>query len=140
MDFKKLMPHFIAIAVLLAVAALFFAPNAFSGKVLPQPDNDKARGMQTEIMQYLDKDGKTPLWTNSAFSGMPSYQIYLKTASNLTVPVMKTMHFWQNINDVWAQVFVAMLCMYLLLAYSERLLLVSLPTMWIFWRLVTVPK
>jgi hypothetical protein len=116
MDFKKLMPHFIAIVVLLAVAALFFAPNAFSGKVLPQPDNDKARGMQTEIMQYLDKDGKTPLWTNAAFSGMPSYQIYLKTASNLTVPVMKTMHFWQNINDVWAQVFVAMLCMYLLLA------------------------
>jgi hypothetical protein len=116
MDFKKFTPHFIAIGILLAIAAIFFAPNAFSGKVLPQPDNDKARGMQTEIMQYLEKDGKTPLWTNSAFSGMPSYQIYLKTKSNLTVPIAKTLHLWQSINDVWAQVFVAMLCMYLFLS------------------------
>ena len=46
MDFKKLLPHLIAAGIMLAVAMFFFAPNAFSGKVLPQPDNDKARAMQ----------------------------------------------------------------------------------------------
>jgi hypothetical protein len=119
MDFKKLTPHLIALAIFLAISAMFFAPNAFNGKVLPQPDNDKARGMQTEIMQYLKEDGKTPLWTNSAFSGMPSYQIYLKTPSNLTVPVAKSLYLWQTINDLWVQVFVAMLCMYLLLSVMK---------------------
>ncbi len=61
MDFKKLLPHLIAVAAMLLVATFFFAPNAFSGKVLPQPDNDKARAMQTEVQDYLKKDGKAPL-------------------------------------------------------------------------------
>ena len=43
MDYKKILPHLVAVAALLLVAAVFFAPNAFSGKVLPQPDNDKRK-------------------------------------------------------------------------------------------------
>ncbi|MBK6994578.1 MAG: hypothetical protein IPH31_06505 [Lewinellaceae bacterium] len=66
MDFKKFTPHLIAAAVLFAVSAVFFAPNFFGGKVLPQPDNDRARGMMTEIQDYLKKVnplrfGPTPL-------------------------------------------------------------------------------
>jgi hypothetical protein len=115
MDFKKLMPHAIAIAVLLLVAAVFFAPNAFNGKVLPQPDNDKARAMQTEVQEYLKKEGTAPLWTNSAFGGMPAYQIYSPIKGNLTVPVYKSLFLWGDYTSVWAQVFAAMLCMYILL-------------------------
>ena len=58
MDFKKFLPHLIAVPALMLVSAVYFAPNAFSGKVLPQPDNDKARAMQTETRQYLEKEGK----------------------------------------------------------------------------------
>ena len=75
MDFKKLIPHAIAAGIILVVAMVFFAPNAFEGKVLPQPDNDKARGMQTEIQDYIKKGEPSPLWTNSGFGGMPSYPI-----------------------------------------------------------------
>lgn len=114
MDFKKLLPHGIAILILLAVAALFFAPNAFSGKVLPQPDNDKARALQTEIQDYIKKEGKAPLWTNSAFAGMPAFQIYTET-SNYTRPVAKSLFLWADYTTVWTQAFVAMLCMYILL-------------------------
>lgn len=116
MDFKKLLPHLIAIAVMLLVAASFFAPNAFSGKVLPQPDNDKARAMQTEVQAYLKKDGKAPLWTNSAFSGMPAYQIYAPIEGNLTKPIAKAMFLWADYTSVWTQVFAAMFCMYLFLS------------------------
>jgi hypothetical protein len=115
MDLKKLLPHAIAVAVLLLTAAIFYAPNAFSGKVLPQPDNDKARAMQTEIRYYLDKEGKAPLWTNSAFGGMPSFQIIAPVKGNLTQPVYRTMFLWQDYTSVWAQTFAAMLCMYLLM-------------------------
>ena len=115
MDYKKLLPHAIAIAVMLAVAAIFFAPNAFYGKLLPQGDNVKARGMQTETKAYLDKEGTAPLWTNAAFGGMPSFQIYQKIDGNLTKPVYKAMFLGQPITSVWAQVFAAMLCMYLLM-------------------------
>lgn len=116
MDFKKLIPHLIAVGALLLVSALYFAPNAFNGKVLPQPDNDKARGMSTEIRGYVEKEGKTPLWTNSAFGGMPGYQIYSPVKGNLTTPVYKTIFLWTDYTAAWAQVFAAMLCMYLLIS------------------------
>ncbi|HOY04354.1 MAG TPA: hypothetical protein PLO67_03065 [Saprospiraceae bacterium] len=116
MDVKKFIPHLIAIAVLMFVSAVFFAPNAFSGKVLPQSDNDKARGMQTEIQDYMKKEGKAPLWTNSAFGGMPAYQIYSPVKGNLTKPLYKTLFLWTDITSIWAQVFVAMFCMYFFLS------------------------
>ncbi len=116
MDFKKLLPHLIAVAAMLLVATFFFAPNAFSGKVLPQPDNDKARAMQTEVQDYLKKDGKAPLWTNSAFSGMPAYQIYSPIHGNFTKPFAKTIFLWADYTSVWTQVFAAMFCMYLFLS------------------------
>ncbi|MFN0013249.1 MAG: hypothetical protein ACKVU2_01760 [Saprospiraceae bacterium] len=115
MDFKKIFPHLIAVVSLVAVAAIFFAPNAFQGKALPQPDNDKARGMQTEIQSYIKSEGEAPLWTNSAFGGMPSYQIYAPMYGNLTAPLLNVLLLWSDSTDVWLQVLLAMLCMYLLM-------------------------
>jgi len=116
MDFKKLLPHLIALFALTALAAIYFAPNAFQGKALPQPDNDKARGMQTEIQAYLKSEGTAPLWTNSAFGGMPAYQIYAPLKGNLTAPVFDALLLWSDIStSIWIQVLLAMLCMYLLL-------------------------
>ncbi len=114
MDIKKILPHLIAAAVLFAVSAVFFAPNFFGGKVLPQPDNDKARGMQTEIQDYLKKGEPAPLWTNSAFGGMPGYQIYSPIHGNLTKPLVKATFLWTDSTGIWAQILVAMLFMYLL--------------------------
>ncbi len=120
MDFKKLLPHLIAAGVLLAVAAFFFAPNAFSGKALPQPDNDKARAMQTEIQQYIKKDGIAPLWTNSAFGGMPSYQIYAPIHGNLTIPIFNGLLLFSDISTaIWVQVLLAMLTTYFLLCVMK---------------------
>jgi hypothetical protein len=116
MDFKKIVPHLIAIAALLLVSAFYFSPNAFSGKVLRQGDNDKARGMQTEVREYLAKEGKAPNWTNSAFGGMPAFQIYSPASGNLTMPFYKTLFLWADITSIWVQVFVAMLCMYFLIS------------------------
>lgn len=115
MDFKKIIPHLIAVGVLLAVSALFFAPNAFNGKVLPQSDNVQARGMSAEIQRYIKQDGHGPLWTNSAFGGMPSFQIYTTPHGNLTKPFFRALFLWTDFTNIWVQVFVAMFCMYLLL-------------------------
>ena len=115
MDFKKFLPHLYAVLILLGVAAFFFAPNVFGGKALPQPDNDKARAIQTEIQDYIKKEGKAPLWTNSLFGGMPSFQIYTTPQGNLTKPITKALFLWSDSSDVWVSVFVAMLCMYILL-------------------------
>lgn len=116
MDFKKYIPHLIAVVVLLLTSMIFFAPNAFEGKVLPQPDNDKARGMQREIQDYVKKGESTPLWTNSAFGGMPSYQVYAKPETDLIRPFAKAPFLWSNVSSIWTQVFAAMLMMYMFLS------------------------
>ncbi len=113
----KLRPHALAIALLALLSLLYFLPNAFQGKVLPQPDNQKARGMQTEIQAYLKSEGKVPLWTNSAFGGMPSYQIYSGAQGNLTAPLFRALLLGTDIlTAVWPQVLLAMWCMYFFLA------------------------
>ncbi len=115
MDFKKLLPHLIAAFALLAVSMVFYAPNAFEGKVLYQSDNDKARGIQTEVQQYLKTEGATPLWTNSQFGGMPTYQVYSRLETDPIRPLARVPFLYQDISKVWAQTFAAMLMMYLFL-------------------------
>jgi len=115
MNYKQVLPHGIAALVLLIVSTVFFFPNSIGGKVLKQPDNDKARGMQAEIMTYMEKGEDAPLWTNAAFGGMPGYQIYSQIKGNLTKPVAKIAVMGTDLSQVWAQVLAAMLFMYLLI-------------------------
>ncbi len=75
-DFKKLIPHAIAVAVFIVVALIYCKP-AFEGKVLNAHDNIGWKGMAQQSFEQKEKLGHFPKWTNSMFSGMPTYQIAL---------------------------------------------------------------
>ena len=79
--------HLGIIAIFVAICIVYFAP-AFSGKVLFQSDVQQAQAGQTEIMKYRALDGKAPLWTNSMFGGMPSYQIWTQYPNNITTYIL----------------------------------------------------
>jgi Bacterial membrane protein YfhO len=83
-NFKKILPHFIAIAIFLIIAVAYCKP-ALEGKVVYQPDVQGWRGMSQQSLEYKDKYGYYPLWTNSMFSGMPAYQIDLDGRSRIQV-------------------------------------------------------
>lgn len=76
-DFKKLIPHAIAVAVFVVVALIYCKP-AFEGKVLNAHDNIGWKGMAQQSFEQKEKLGHFPKWTNSMFSGMPTYQIALE--------------------------------------------------------------
>ncbi|HEV3413618.1 MAG TPA: YfhO family protein [Puia sp.] len=71
---KKALPHIIAIAVFLVVAVVYCHP-ALQGKVVGQSDVEQYNAMAAQSEQYKEKHGQYPLWTESAFSGMPAYTI-----------------------------------------------------------------
>jgi hypothetical protein len=73
-NWKAILPHFIAVAIFLVVALIYSKP-ALEGKVLQQHDVTQWKGMAQNSFQYKDKNGQFPLWTNGIFSGMPAYQI-----------------------------------------------------------------
>ena len=72
--FKSLLPHLLAIFVFALVAIVYCKP-ALEGKVLQQSDVTQWKGMAQDALNYKAKYGTTPLWTNSMFGGMPTFQI-----------------------------------------------------------------
>jgi len=83
-NFKKALPHLIAIAIFLIVAVVYCKP-ALDGKVVSQHDIQGWRGMSQQSVEFNDKYGYYPLWTNSMFSGMPAYQIFLDARTHVLV-------------------------------------------------------
>lgn len=81
--FKENSTHLTIIGIFLLLVVFYFTP-VWQGKTLLQSDVMQARGSQKEIFDYREKDGKTPLWTNSMFGGMPTYQIWYDHANNIT--------------------------------------------------------
>ena len=86
---KAILPHLIAVLVLLAANVAFFYPQ-IQGKVFRQQDIVSWNTSAQETMEY-NKTHSTPLlWTNAMFGGMPTYQISF-------VPVGKYADYLNNI-------------------------------------------
>ncbi|MDH3244223.1 MAG: hypothetical protein OEM26_06380, partial [Saprospiraceae bacterium] len=66
--------HLIAILIFLGVSATFYWPH-LEGKQVRQSDLIQYQGMTQEVLEFEEKIGRRPLWTNSMFGGMPTYQI-----------------------------------------------------------------
>jgi hypothetical protein len=81
-DFKKLLPHIIAIIVFLA-ASSFFGRPALQGNVLSQHDVLGWKGMAQNSFEYKEKNGNFPLWNTNLFSGMPNFQVAMDSKSAL---------------------------------------------------------
>lgn len=78
------MPHVIAVAIFLLIAVIYCKPT-LQGKVLSQSDITQWKGMAQQSFNYKETHGHFPLWTNSAFGGMPAYQIAME-ADNPIAP------------------------------------------------------
>ncbi|RYZ23519.1 MAG: hypothetical protein EOO16_04630 [Chitinophagaceae bacterium] len=71
---SKLLPHLVAVIIFLVVAVVYCKP-ALQGMVINQHDITQWKGSIQQSMEYKETHGQYPLWTNSMFSGMPTFQI-----------------------------------------------------------------
>lgn len=73
---------FVSMAVLMIVSVAFFYPDNFRGNTLAQ--NDMIQGLANghEAQDFEAATGDKALWTNSLFSGMPTFQIAPEYPSN----------------------------------------------------------
>ena len=75
-NFKKALPHLVAIVIFLLLSVFLNKP-ALQGKVVEQHDVIQWKAMAQQSMEFNQKYGHYPKWTNSMYSGMPAYQIAL---------------------------------------------------------------
>jgi hypothetical protein len=87
-DFKKNLPHIIAVIVILLVNIIYFLPQ-FQGKKLDMGDITSHRGASHEAATYRAETGEEVLWTNSMFGGMPTYNISTRHQNNVTQGISK---------------------------------------------------
>ncbi|MEO8253521.1 MAG: YfhO family protein [Flavobacterium sp.] len=74
---QKFFPHAIAIFGFILVSLLYFYP-VLQGKQIFQSDIAQYTGMAKEQNDFRASDHVEPYWTNSAFGGMPTYQLGAK--------------------------------------------------------------
>ena len=109
-DWKKILPYAVAIVAFVAVAMIYCAP-ILEGKVLVQGDINNWKGAAQEARTYYDANGTRTWWTNSMFSGMPTYQITGKLRSGELRGTMETIgHLgmignWEIIGVIFAYFF-----------------------------------
>ena len=99
-DWKKILPYAVAIVAFVVVAMIYCAP-LLEGKVLVQGDTNNWKGAAQEALSFYDEHGYSPWWTNSMFSGMPTYQITGKLQTSATYKVMETIARG-GLNGDWA--------------------------------------
>jgi hypothetical protein len=74
---QKFFPHAIAIFGFVLVSLIYFYP-VLQGKQIFQSDIAQYTGMAKEQNDFRASENAEPYWTNSAFGGMPTYQLGAK--------------------------------------------------------------
>jgi hypothetical protein len=74
---QKFYPHFLAILGFIIISLVYFLP-VLQGKTIYQSDIVQYTGMAKEQNDFRAENNTEPYWTNSAFGGMPTYQLGAK--------------------------------------------------------------
>lgn len=79
---QSFLPHIGAIIGFVLVALIYFYP-VLEGKKIFQSDIAQYTGMAKEQNDFRETTQQEPYWTNSAFGGMPTYQLGGKISAQL---------------------------------------------------------
>jgi len=110
--FKKLIPHGVAVLIFLVVAFIYCKP-VLEGKVVAQHDITHWKGSIQQSVEYgKTHNGVYPLWTNSMFSGMPTFQIGY--SNNNKIPWIAHQIFSLGLPKPVNFFFLACICFYFL--------------------------
>ncbi len=111
---KQWLPELLVVVLFALISFAYFFPADTQGRILFQHDSSAGRGLGHESTEYYERTGKQTRWTNSVFSGMPTYQLSPSYSSTDGLGnIMKAYHMWLPEN-VWF-IFAYLLGFYILL-------------------------
>ena len=115
MNYKKFLPDVLAILFFVAISMIYFLGPIRDGKVLAGQDHDAAIGSGIEMEQYrATHNGERTRWTNTLFSGMPTYQMSPSYSSTDKLSTLESF-YRLGLPTVASYVFMMLLGFYILL-------------------------
>lgn len=113
-SFKEdVLPHVIVVLVFVILSVAFHSPGVFGNKELSQNDVFQGIGGGKEAIDYRANTGEEALWTNSMFSGMPTYLINTYWSGDLMRYVQQLVIL--GLPAPARYTFLALICFYILL-------------------------
>lgn len=89
---KAFLIHFFVLVLFVVAALAYFSP-VLQGKVIEQSDIIQYTGMAKEQNDFRKLYDEEPYWTNSAFGGMPTYQLGANYPHNYVKKLDKVIRF-----------------------------------------------
>ena len=115
MNLKKLLPDVLMVALFALISVAYFWNPVVDGLVLTGTDHDAAVGSNVELNEYrASHHGERTRWTNSLFSGMPTYQMSPSYDSTDMLSTLETV-YQLGLPTVAGYVFMMLLGFYILL-------------------------
>lgn len=134
MNYKRLLPDVLMVVLFAVVSVAYFWNPIQDGLVLTGTDHNAAVGSNVELNEYRKAhNGERTRWTNSLFSGMPTYQMSPSYRSTDTLGIIENI-YQLGLPTVAGYVFVMLLGFYILLrAFDFRAWMAALgAVLWAF--------
>lgn len=111
---NKFYPHLLAILGFIVISLFYFYP-VLQGKALYQSDIAQYTGMAKEQNDFRANEKAEPYWTNSAFGGMPTYQMGANYPHNYIKKIDELLRFLPRPADYLFLYFFGFYCLLLVL-------------------------
>ncbi|TYA59101.1 YfhO family protein [Formosa maritima] len=89
---KKFLPHILVLVGFIIISLAYFSP-VLKGKAIYQSDIVHYIGMSKQQTDFKQETGEETYWTNSAFGGMPTYQLGAHYPNNYIKKLDLTLRF-----------------------------------------------
>lgn len=111
---KKLLPDLAAIVLFIIIGFIYFFTPVSEGLVLSGADHTGAIGSNKELADFHEQTGGETRWTNSLFSGMPTWQMAPSYDSRSTLSTIRSI-YELGLPTVIMYVFILLLGFYILM-------------------------
>ncbi|HEX9827779.1 MAG TPA: hypothetical protein VGA80_14365, partial [Flavobacteriaceae bacterium] len=117
---KKVLSHLLIVLGFIVVSLAYFNP-VLKGKSIFQSDIMHYIGMSKQQNDFRAKTGEETYWTNSAFGGMPTYQLGAKYPNNYTKKLDTALRFLPRPADYLFLYFIGFYILLLVLKVDFKL-------------------
>ena len=116
----SIVPHLIVLILFVIISISYFSP-ALSGKTIFQSDIVQHNGMAKELRDFRVETGEETYWTDSAFGGMPTYQLGAQYPHNYIKKIDNVLRFLPRPADYLFLYFIGMYILFLVLKLDYKI-------------------